>query len=307
MTAAFLKGDEWANHHILLSRNINSFLFVNRAHFVDLLASVLTKTRYSPHEFAESVLPAVYAETTEAADNPAATALDLAHTLAFRSGLGASLFAAPHAHLTPEDARSFAHTAFSKENIAVVGTGIDSGLLSKLVGHSFLPLPSATTAAPTPTKYFGGESRVAAGGHSPHPQTIFIGYGTTALNLHELATLKAYLSPHPHLKWAHGSASPLFEGLPARARIEPVLLPYTDAALFGVLVQAPTIKEVHDAGRITVNVLKGAAGSVKPEELKKAVSKAKFEAASVLERREGLVGAAIDQVRRGFIGPITIT
>ena len=253
------------------------------------------------------MLPAVHAETTEAADNPTVTALDLAHTLAFRSGLGASLFAAPYAHLTPEDARSFAHTAFSKENIAIVGTGIDSGLLSKLVGHSFAALPSTSTAAaPAPTKYFGGESRVAAGGHSPHPQTIFIGYGTTAPNLQELAALKAFLSPHPHLKWAHGSASPLFEGLPAHARVEPVLLPYTDATLFGLLVQAPTIKEVHDAGKIAVKVLKGAASSVKADELKKAVSKAKFEAASALERREGLVGSAITQVRHGSTSSTTI-
>ena len=252
------------------------------------------------------MLPAVHAETTEAADNPAVTALDLSHALAFRSGLGASLFAAPYAHLTPEDARSFAHTAFSKENIAVVGTGIDSGLLSKLAGHSFAPLPSSSAAAPAPTKYFGGESRVAAGGHGLHPQTIFIGYGTTTPNLQELATLKAFLSPHPHLKWAHGSANPLFEGLPAHARVEPVLLPYTDAALFGVLIQAPTTKEVHDAGKIAVKVLKGAAGSVKAEELKKAVSKAKFEAASALERREGLVGNAITQVRHAFTGSTTI-
>ncbi len=101
-------------------------------------------------------------------------------------------------------------------------------------------------------------------------------------------------------------ANPLFEDLPAYARIEPVLLPYTDATLFGVLVQAPMIKEVHDAGKIAIKVLKGAAGSMKAEELKKAVSKAKFEAASALERREGLVGTAIDQVRHGFTSSTTI-
>ena len=224
-------------------------------------------------------------------------ALDLAHTLAFRSGLGASLFAAPHAHLTPEDARSFAHTAFVKENIAVVGTGIDPGLLSKLVDHSFATLPSSAAAAPAKTMCFGGASRIAASGHgAQQPQTVFIGYGTVAPNLHELAALKAYLSPRPQLKWAHGSTSALFEGLPAHATVEPVLLPYTDAALFGVLVQAPTTKDVREASRITVNVLKGAAGSVKAEELKKAVRKAKFEAASALERREGVVSVATAQV-----------
>ena len=139
-------------------------------------------------------------QTTEAADNPAVTALDLAHTLAFRSSLGASLFAAPYAHLTPEDVRSLAHTASSKEDIAVIGTGIDSGLLSKLVSHSFATLSLPSAAAPVPTKYFSRESRVTAGGHGLHPQTILISYVMTSPSLRELAALKAFLSPHPHLQ-----------------------------------------------------------------------------------------------------------
>ena len=68
----------------------------------------------------------MHAETPEAADHPAVTALDLAHTLEFSSGLGASVFAADYAHLTPEDARSFAQTAFPKENIAVFGSGVEA-------------------------------------------------------------------------------------------------------------------------------------------------------------------------------------
>jgi ubiquinol-cytochrome c reductase core subunit 2 len=77
-----------------------------------------------------------------------------------------------------------------------------------------------------------------------------------------------------------------------------VLLPNTDAALFGVLVEAPTTTEIREAGKIVVKILKGgAAGSVKAEELNKAVCKTKFEAASALETREGVVGTAIAQVR----------
>jgi ubiquinol-cytochrome c reductase core subunit 2 len=304
LTAAFLKGDECVNR-CFSSVEILIPFGRDRAHFVDLLASVLTTTRYTPHEFAESVLPSVHAETSEASNNPAVTALDLAHTLAFRSGLGASLFASPHAHFGPEDARSFAHTAFSKQNVAVVGTGIDGDLLSRLVSHSLVSLASSSSAAPAPTKYFGGENRVAAGGHGQQPQTIFVGYGTTTPKLHELATLKEYLAPHPHLKWTHGSTGGLFEGLPAHARVEPVLLPYTDAALFGVLIQAPTTNEVRQAGKVVANVLKGAAGSVKAEDLKKAVCKAKFDAASALERREGVVGAAIAQARPRFCRSVT--
>ena len=209
---------------------------------------MLTKTRCTLREFDESAL---HAETTEAADNPEATALDLVHTLAFHSGLVASLFTAPES----EDTRCLALTAFSQENSAVVGTGIDSSLLSKLVSYSFVSLPSTSAAAPALTKYFGVENRIAAGGHGLHPKTIFVCYGATAPNHQELAALKAFLSPHPHRKYGHGSASPLFESLPAHARVDPVFLPYIDAALFGVVVQAPTIKEVHDARKIEVKVL----------------------------------------------------
>lgn len=85
-----------------------------------------------------------------------------------------------------------------------------------------------------------------------------------------------------------------------------VLLQCTAAAPFGVLVQEPTIKEVHDAGKIAVEVLKGAVGSLNAYEVKKAVSKAKFGAASALERRGGLVGTAIAQVLHAFTSSTTI-
>src|SRR5258706_11124512 len=89
------------------------------------------------------VLPAVHAETTEAADHPAITAVDLARAPEFSPGLGASVFAADYAHLTPEDARSIGHIAFSKETTAVVDTGINSSLLGRVISHPFLrPPPS---------------------------------------------------------------------------------------------------------------------------------------------------------------------
>ena len=88
---------------LFITRNIDFHLFANRGYFFDLLESVHIKSRYTPQEFVESVLPALHAETIEAADNPAVTALDLARALALRSGVGASLFASPYAHLTLVD------------------------------------------------------------------------------------------------------------------------------------------------------------------------------------------------------------
>ena len=55
-------------------------------------------------------------------------------------------------------------------------------------------------------------------------------------------------------------------------------------------------------GRVTVKVLKAAAGSVAAEEQKKAVVKAKFEVANTPELRARLVGPVIAQERHESMG-----
>ena len=72
--------------------------------------------------------------------------------------------------------------------------------------------------------------------------------------------------------------------------MQTVLLPYSDATLFGLLIQGATTEGVTAAGKAAVSAFK-AAGGVKGEELAKAVVKAKFAAASALDRREGLMAA----------------
>jgi ubiquinol-cytochrome c reductase core subunit 2 len=73
--------------------------------------------------------------------------------------------------------------------------------------------------------------------------------------------------------------------------VQSVYLPYSDATLFGLLVQGTTAAGVTEAGKAAVKALKSAAatGGVKGEELKKAVAKAKFAAASAIDGRDGLV------------------
>ena len=86
-----------------------------------------------------------------------------------------------------------------------------------------------------------------------------------------------------------------------------MLPPYTAAALFGVLVQSPTIMaEVHDCGQHRSQSAQRCGGLVKADESKKEVNKAKFEAASALPRQEGLVGTAITQGYHGFTSSTSI-
>ncbi|KAJ8073513.1 ubiquinol-cytochrome c reductase core subunit 1 [Marasmius tenuissimus] len=108
LTADFLKGDE--------------------EYFVDVLSSFVTSGRFTRHEFEEYVLPVVESETHAGNSTPAVHALEHAHALAFRNGLGSSLFANEHPSFTAEDIKAFAKSAFTKGNIAVLGSGISQKL-----------------------------------------------------------------------------------------------------------------------------------------------------------------------------------
>ena len=261
------------------------FFFPSREFFVDVLASIISSSKFQPWELAESVLPTVAEETHAASEDPITVALEIAHSAAFRSGLGASVFAPAHPHVSAEDVKTFASQVFSKHNIAVVGTGISQDVLTKLVEKN-LRLQSSGSAASSPaSKYFGGEARQTL---STGPQTVFVGFGTTGAPTADLAVLAAHLSTTPSVKWS-ASLSPIAAAIPAGTSVTPVLLPYSDASLFGLLVQGQSGASVKDATAASVKILKEKAKELKADELKAAVAKAKFTAASALESREGFV------------------
>ncbi|KAF9446857.1 LuxS/MPP-like metallohydrolase [Macrolepiota fuliginosa MF-IS2] len=266
LTAEFLRGDE--------------------AFFVDVLSSFVTSARFTRHELEEYVKPLVESDAEAVASNPATRALEAAHALAFRSGLGSSLFAPAHNDINVADIKAFASSAFAKGNVAVIGTNIDSSTLNKLVEQSFTAATAAegSTAAPA-SKYFGGETRLEGSGG---PQTLFIGFGAEGAPSAELAALAAHLSTQPSVKWSK-SLSPIATAIPEGAQVQSVYLPYSDASLFGLLVQAESVGGVKEAAKVAVEALRNAAKGLKEEEVKGAVARAKFAAASGVESREGLV------------------
>jgi len=271
LTAEFLRGDE--------------------PFFVDVLSSFITSAKFTRHEFDEYVTPLVAAETQAATSDPATHAIDIAHGLAFRSGLGSSLFAPAHNSITAADVKSFASTSFTKGNMAVVGTGIDQSTLSKLVEQAFTLAEASSAVSAPASKYFGGETRLE--GHGDQ-QTIFIGFGSTGADSAHLAALAAHLSPSPSIKWSKG-LSPL-SSLPEGTSVSTVYLPYSDATLFGLLIQGSTPPSVKEAGMAAVSALKAASQGIKEEELKSAISKAKFTAANAADSREGIVAVLSSKI-----------
>jgi ubiquinol-cytochrome c reductase core subunit 2 len=277
------------------------FLPADAPFFVDVLTSFVTSAKFTRHEFEEYVAPLVEAETEATLHDPATRAINAAHALAFRSGLGQSLFAPEHPDLVVEDVKAFASQAFSKGNIAVVGTGIDQATLSSLVEKGFASASAGSSVSSPATQYFGGETRIDAHG----PQTVFIGFGTAGAPSSGLAALAAHLSTTPSVKWSKG-LSPL-AAVSGGASVQTVYLPYSDATLFGLLVQGSTATAVKESAKAAVAALKSASRSIKAEELQAAIAKAKFSAASALETREGLVAAIGPKLFSGSDASLTST
>lgn len=286
LTAEFLRGDE--------------------EFFVDVLTSFATSGKFTRHEFEEYVEPTVKGDAEAAQSNPAIQAVDLAHALAFRNGLGSSLFAPSSSHITHEDVKAYAATAFAKGNVAVLGSGISQETLTKLVEKSFGS--SSTTGSAPQTKnssYFGGETRLDGHGGL---QTVFIGFGVAGAPSGDLAVLNAHLSTTPSIKWSKG-LSPIAASIPAGASVQTVYLPYSDASLFGFLVQAETAEGVTQAGLAAIKALKEATSGkgIAEEALKSAVAKAKFTAANAVEGREGLFTTLGGKVLQGLCPPSSPT
>ncbi|GAA5954199.1 hypothetical protein JCM21900_006959 [Sporobolomyces salmonicolor] len=273
LTAEFLKGDE--------------------AFFAEALGDALTQAKFSPHEYNEEVVPTVAAEYEQAIRDSTTYAFDLAHQLAFRTGLGNSLFASPHTAVDHSAVTSYAKAAFAPSNLAVLGSNVDAGKLKSLVSDFFVSGTASSSISTPSAKYFGGEVRVPSVGHSPLDQLLIAFEGASSSSA-EFAVLRYLLGGESYLKWSTG-ASPLSKLSSADVSASAFNLAYSDAGLFGISIKAPTA-QVADVASKAVAELKALAKGASEEAVKQAIAKAKFAAASALETRFGqveLIGAQL--------------
>jgi ubiquinol-cytochrome c reductase core subunit 2 len=105
------------------------------------------------------------------------------------------------------------------------------------------------------------------------------------------------------VKWAKG-LSPL-SSLPEGSSAQVVHFPYSDATLFGVLVQGSTAAAAKEASKIAVAALQSTAKGLKPEEFTSAAAKAKFAAANAIESREGLANVLASRVCASNHAPLS--
>lgn len=259
-----------------------------------MLGDAIARAKFLPHEYTEEVVPQVQAEYEQSLRDLNVYAFDLAHQLAFRKGLGNSLFASPHVAVDQQAAVSFAKSAFTPANVAAFGSNIDSGKLAALV-KDFVNLPAggASSISTPQSQYYGGEVRVPASARVARDQLVLAFKGAARSEV-DYSVLAFLLGGEPSVKWGQG-ASPLSKLARGSASAQAFNLAYSDAGLFGISVSAPT-HEVADVATKAVAELKQVAQGVNGDALKQAVNKAKFAAAAAYETRVGQVQLVGEQV-----------
>jgi ubiquinol-cytochrome c reductase core subunit 2 len=260
------------------------------------------------HEFYEDVLPQVQTEFEQALNSPTILGFDHLTQTAYRQrGLGASLFSSPSSPISHSQIVNYAHSVFAKDNIAVVGSGIEASHLSKLVSFSFKNLqPSKGSIQAGSNKYFGGDARIAytpnhaVEGLKAHYGHFFIAFEGAGVDASpELAILRSHLGGESSVKWSTG-LSPLakISEKVVGAHANAFNLNFTDSGLFGAYITAPTGKVVL-AAQETTKAIKEATQSLSKEDLEKAKAKAKFEVAAAIESRAGIHAAVGGQLLAG--------
>lgn len=243
--------------------------------------------------------------------SPYQLAINSVHGIAFHRGLGVPLYPVstyPMKYLDAPGIADFSDAAYARSNIAVVANGATHSDLSKWVkefygetgtGSSTIKLQS------TPTKYHGGEERIA---HSSGNVMVLGFPGSTSFTAGsgykpELAVLAALLGGETSIKWAPGF-SLLSKALDKAAETHSIAHISTTQASYsdsGLLLVTITGKgpDVAFAGKVVVETLKQvAAGNVSQEDLKKATMLAKFRALEAGESAE----VGIEATGMGLIG-----
>nr|CAG8617296.1 4800_t:CDS:2 [Entrophospora candida] len=261
------------------------FLPNNLDYFLGVLSDVVFNAKYEPHEFKE-VKQSVAFERSTAESTPEILTLETAHEVAFRNGLGNSLFANSTTKIkSSEDVIAYANKVYTAPNITIIGTGVDHNELETLTENLFKDINHTLPATPINSKYFGGEVRLSSGNDTSHFVLAFEGAPGGTSDFYTLQILRSLLDGDKYTKWGEGvtklaqTANKFVD-----TKISAFNTGYSDAGIFGVYFSGkPT--SIRSAVDATVEQLQHVAKGVDIEEFKRAIAKAKYNTAASYDAR----------------------
>ncbi|RHZ75744.1 hypothetical protein Glove_209g163 [Diversispora epigaea] len=257
------------------------FLREDLTFFLGILSDIIFETKYFPYEFGD-VKKSVNFETNATKALPEVVALNTAHSVAFRHGLGNSLYADESTKVTYiQDIIDYAKKVFTAPNITIVGTSVDHKELLGLTNELFQNISHAVPSTPISSKYYGGEERIPAKGTS-HYVLAFEGAPANTPDFLVLQVLRSLLDGEKHTQWGEGVN--ILASNFKDTKISTFNNGYSDAGLFGIYFSG-VATSIYQAARTAVEQLKHAVKDVSEEDFSRALAKARYNIASAYEER----------------------
>ena len=231
------------------------------------------------HEFHDSILPLAQLEYDALQTSSVSLAMDAIHNTAFHRGLGSNILAAPFTPVHVHDLQSYARNVYTKSNLVLVASG--AGITDLPVEEFWNDLPAGKALTSPPTKYSGGESRIA---HSSNENVIAISWPGSALygsnSSPELLVLAHYLGGFARIPWSRGQSafSKVATSLSRGTALIATNISYSDAGLFTMLAVGRTgsMPKVASAALKLIKDIASGSFTIKPEEVKRAIASARY-------------------------------
>ncbi|KAL8728355.1 MAG: hypothetical protein Q9181_005376 [Wetmoreana brouardii] len=263
------------------------FLREDLPYFAELLGEVISKTKFSRHELHEEVIRVIKLNQKSTLANTGEMAINSAHGVAFHRGLGTPLHPTSSTPITQylheKSLEKFSRAAYAKPNFAVVANGVSHDELSKWMGEFFNDSPAAPPKdlppiETKPSKYYGGEERIAHDGGN-NMIIAFPGSGayTGGHYKPEIAVLSSLLGGQSYIKWSPGfSLLARATAAQTQARVSTRNLSYSDAGLLTISL-AGNAQHIREASQAVVEILQAiSTGDIAKEDIQKARANAKF-------------------------------
>ncbi|KAJ3276971.1 hypothetical protein HDV01_000023 [Terramyces sp. JEL0728] len=250
---------------------------------VPLLISQVFNPSLEVYEFLDA-LNGVASQSASAKTCRHVQTFEKLHQIAFRTGLGNSVFATKEALSGFTRAEVKAHSKYlTPDRIAVVATGVAHSDLQAVVESALSKVSFAKEAIETPkAKYYGGEARLEAGPNSLALYAVaYPGVSYTSESYSASLVLRALLDQVQNIKW--GTQSEVSTAVSGFSNS------YVDTGLVGFIAEGKT-SEIKEAVQKSISALKGFASSI-PADVFEAAKKSAIVTAESELSRQGLVEA----------------
>ena len=257
-----------SREHIALG---TQFLRDDLVDVVPMLFKNLFNPNYQVYEFLRN-LNSTLKETNAHLSDPHTLVQDKLHQVAYRTGLGNSLYASKESlnQFVRKDVKDYISKLFSSGRIAVVATGVDHSELKNLVDQSLEGLNLKKESVVTEqSKYFGGEARIEAG---PNSKAIYsVGFPSVAYTKKEYAAalvLKSLLGGSPRTRYGN-PAGVLAKASTPNTSTSAFIHVYQDTGLLGFTVEGQN-SEVKKVVKDSLEALKAVSTSISEDSLQAA-------------------------------------